>query len=304
MRKSVFMFIFLFLFNTTAVAEVRPVRKALSDGVKVVATLPWIGSIINDIGKEKVEVTVLVKSNQDPHQIEAKPGMILQTRKADILAYNGLDLEIGYLPVLIESSRNPKIQAGKPGNLDCSQYVTPIEKSLSADRSMGDVHPFGNPHYHLSPKNILKAAEGISERLSAIDPANADFYRANLVSFREKLKEKQKLWSIKQLKGKRVVAYHKMFEYLAAEFGFEIIGYLEPKPGIPPSAGHIEKLIGIMQKAKPEAILTTAYYGRKEAQFISQKTGVSVITVPHDVGAAEKAKDWFTLMDHVLATLE
>jgi zinc/manganese transport system substrate-binding protein len=221
-----------------------------------------------------------------------------------MLVYNGLDLEIGYLPVLIESSKNPKIQHGMPGNLDCSQYITPIEKSLSADRSMGDVHPLGNPHYHFSPKNILKAAEGISERLSSIDPAHADSYRANLISFRERLKEKQKQWNNKQLKGKKVVAYHKMFEYLAAEFGFEIIGYVEPKPGIPPSAGHIEKLIGIMQRAKPDAIMTTVYYGKKEPQFISQKTGVKIITVPHDVGATEKAKDWFTLIDHVLSTLE
>jgi zinc/manganese transport system substrate-binding protein len=272
--------------------------------LNVVATLPWIGSLVTDIGKDKVKVTTLVKTNQDPHYVEAKPSLIVEARRADILFFNGLDLEVGYLPILIESSRNPKIQPGTPGYFDCSQFVTPIERATQVDRSMGDVHPLGNPHYHLSPKNIFRVAEGISGGLARVDPANKDFYRANFSSFAEKFQEKQKQWSDRNLRGKKFLPYHKFFEYLAAEFGFEIIDYIEPKPGIPPSAGHVEKLIELMKKTKPDAILTTSYYGTKEVSFLSQKTVIKYKVVSHDVGATEKCKDWFSLIDQVLIALE
>src|SRR3990172_2818325 len=137
--------------------------------VNVVATLPFIGSIAKEIGKDKIDITTLIKPSQDPHFAEAKPSMILAARKADIIMYNGLDLEIGYLPRIIESSNNPKIQPGKTGNFGCSQFVAAIEKPVSVDRSIGDVHPLGNPHYLFSPKNILKVAEGISTVLSELD---------------------------------------------------------------------------------------------------------------------------------------
>ena len=153
MRKTAVLLIALLLFATPAFAK-----------VKVVATLPWIGSVANEIGKGQVEVTTLVKPNQDPHMVEARPSMILATRNADILMYNGLDLEIGYLPVLIESSRNPNIQPGKPGNFDCSHFVTVLEKPVSVDRSMGDVHPLGNPHYHYSPAGISFCGGGDGRR--------------------------------------------------------------------------------------------------------------------------------------------
>jgi zinc/manganese transport system substrate-binding protein len=272
--------------------------------VKVVATLQWIGSIANEIGKDKVEITALVKPNQDPHMIEAKPSMILAVRKADILLYNGLDLEIGYLPVLIESSRNPKIQPGRPGNFDCSHFAAVLEKPVSVDRSMGDVHPLGNPHYHYSVKDILKISEGMAKALSMLDPPNAGFYGANLADFREKVHKKQGRWGAIPLKGKRFIAYHKYFEYLAADYGFQIVGYVEPKPGIPPSAGTLERLIETVRQTKPDGILTTPYYGSREEDFLSQKTGIKVIVVPHDVGATSGTKDWFSLMDQVLSSLK
>ena len=283
----------IFLFATPAFAE-----------VKVVATLPWIGSIAKEIGKDKISLTTLIKPMQDPHFAEAKPSMILAARKADILMYNGLDLEIGYLPRIIESSNNPNIQPGKTGNLDCSQFITPIEKPSSVDRSMGDVHPLGNPHYHFSPKNILKVAEGMANALSDIDAGNADFYRSNLQLFKNRLAEKQTQWSSRALKGKKYIAYHKLFEYLAQEYGFQILGYIEPKPGIPPSAGHIEEMIELIKKAKPDAVIATYVAGKKEAEALSLKTGVRSVVLPQDVGATETAKDWFSLMDEVLKGLE
>ena len=293
MKKILMTFLIIFTFSTPAFAK-----------VNIVATLPWIGSLASDIGQDKVAVKVLVKPRQDPHQIEAKPSMILAVRSADILIYNGLDLEIGYLPLLIESSRNPKIQPGQAGNLDCSQFIKVIEKHETVDRSMGDVHPLGNPHYHLSAQNILGVARGMAQALSNLDQEHASFYKTNLATFEAKLKEKRKQWARIPLKGERFVAYHRFFEYLALEYGFQIVGYVEEKPGIPPSAGYIEKLIEAMRRSKPDGIITTTYYGKDEINALSQKTGVKSIVIPHDVGSASGINDWFSLMDTVLKSLQ
>lgn len=272
--------------------------------VKVVATLPWIGSIAREIGGERVHVTVLVKPNQDPHHVEAKPSMILAASKADVIMYNGLDLEAGYLPRILLASRNRNIQPGQPGHLDCSRYVDPIERpQADIDRSMGDVHPLGNPHYHYSATNVRRVAEGIERTLSRADPANAGRYAANLAAFKEKVDQKQGRWAAIPLKGKRFVAYHKYFEYLAADYGFEIVGYVEPKPGIPPSAGHLERLIEAIRRTRPAGILTTPNYARREVDLLSRKTGVKAVAVPPDVGATDGAEDWFSFMDTVLASL-
>jgi zinc/manganese transport system substrate-binding protein len=271
--------------------------------LNVVATLPWIGSLAKEIGKDKITVTTLVKPNQDPHTVEAKPSMILAGRKADILMYNGLDLEIGYLPLILESAKNPKIVPGKPGNFDCSRFIQVIEKHAAVDRSMGDIHPLGNPHYHFSPSNILRIAEGMSNALADLDRANADFYRTNFKGFAVKFAEKQKKWQSANLKGKKYVAYHHYFEYLAEEYGLLITDYVEPKPGIPPSAAHIEKLIVDMKSNRPDGILVTPSYGLKEAEALSAKTGVKVIALPQDVGAVKGADDWFAFMDKVLTAL-
>jgi zinc/manganese transport system substrate-binding protein len=291
MKRYLLTFLMVLLLTTPALAK-----------VNVVATLPFIGSIAKEIGKDKLNVTTLVKPSQDPHFAEAKPSMILAARKADIIMYNGLDLEIGYLPRIIESSNNPKIQPGKIGNLDCSQFVSVIEKPVSVDRSMGDVHPLGNPHYLFSPKNILKVAEGISKVLSELDAGNAAFYKSNLHAFRERLIAKEKQWNSRPLNGKKFVAYHRLFEYLAREFGFQIIAYVEPKPGIPPSAGYLTELVELIKRSKPNAILATEANGKKESEALGLKTGTKVIVLPHDVGNPG-AQDWFGLMDTIINSL-
>ena len=272
--------------------------------LNVVATLPWIGSLAKEIGKEKITVTTLIKPYQDPHMVEAKPSMILAGRKADIIMYNGLDLEIGYLSLILESAKNPKIVPGKHGNCDCSRFVKAMEKLTAVDRSMGDVHPLGNPHYHYSPANILRVAEGMTNSLADLDRANADFYRANFKIFAERLKERQKKWSTISLKGKKFVAYHKLFEYLAGEFGFQLTGYVEAKPGIPPSAGHIQTLVESIKANKPNGVLTTSFYGKKESESIAAKTGVKLIILPGDVGGMKGTDDWFSFMDMVLSSLQ
>jgi zinc/manganese transport system substrate-binding protein len=273
-------------------------------GINVVATLPWIGSAAKEIGKDKVNVTVLAKPGQDAHVLEAKPSMILAARKADIIMYDGLDLEIGYLPLIIESSKNPKLMPGRLGNFDCSQFITVLEKPATVDRSMGDVHPLGNPHYHFSPMNVLRVAEGMARLMADADKSNAGFYEANYKTFADRVKDKEKLWHAAPLQGKKFVAYHKYFEYLAAEYGFQFIGYLEPKPGIPPSAAHIEGLMETMKKEKPTAILVTPAYGMKEAESLSAKTGVKVIVLPHDVGSMDGTGDLLSFWDKVITLLK
>jgi zinc/manganese transport system substrate-binding protein len=273
-------------------------------GLNVLATLPWIGSAAKEIGKDKINVTVLAKPGQDAHFLEAKPSMILAARKADIIMYDGLDLEIGYLPLVIESSKNPKLMPGQPGNFDCSQFISVLEKQTTVDRSMGDVHPLGNPHYHFSPSRVLRVAEGIARLLADADKSNAGYYEANYKAFAQRLREKEKQWHAVPLQEQKFIAYHKYFEYLAAEYGFKIIGYIEPKPGIPPSAAHIEGLIETMKKEKPAAILVTPANGMQEAESLSAKTGVKVIVLPHDVGSLPGTDDLISYWDKVISLLK
>jgi zinc/manganese transport system substrate-binding protein len=169
---------------------------------------------------------------------------------------------------------------------------------------MGDVHPLGNPHYHFSPSRVLRVAEGITRLLADADNGNAGYYKANYKAFAARLNEKQKEWNAVPFKGRKYVAYHKYFEYLAAEYGFQFIGYLEPKPGIPPSAGHIEALIETMKKEKPTAILVTPVSGLQEAESLSAKTGVKVLVLPHDVGSMDGTGDLISFWDKIITSLK
>jgi len=293
MRKMLFALILSLIAATPAFA-----------GLNVVATLPWIGSLAKEIGGERITVTTLIKPNQDPHYAEAKPSMIIASRKADILMYNGVDMEIGYLPLILQSARNPKIIPGKPGNFDCSGFVRVIDRQAAVDRSMGDVHPLGNPHYHFSTANILRVAEGMAKSMASLDSANTDTYHANFRSFAARFNEHHKKWKGVNLKGKKFIAYHKLFGYLEREYGFRIVDYIEPKPGIPPSAAHIEQLIGMMKQSKPDGILVTPAHGLAEAKSLAARTGVKVIILPQDVGSMKGTDDWFVFMDTVLTAMK
>jgi zinc/manganese transport system substrate-binding protein len=257
--------------------------------VNVAATLPWIGSLAGEIGGEKVRVVTLVNGGQG----ESKPSMILKVRRADLLIYNGLDLEGHYLPLVIESSRNPKVQPGASGNLDCSRFVEVLFQSE------------GHPHfYHLSLRNIRRVAQGIAEGLSRVDPRNASAYWANLAAFQEKLRHREKQWLNLALKGKRVLAYHNGLEYLAEEFGFEIVGYIEPGPGVVPTDGHMDWVVEVIKRTKPFALLATNESGEEEVQVLSRKTGMKAVVIPVDIWATQECRDWCSLIDQVLAGLD
>lgn len=295
----------MFLAATFAVLALNPSLSFAK--VRVVATLPWIASVTEAIGGDRVEATALVKGNQDPHTIEAKPSMILAVRQADILVYNGAELEVAFLPVLLESSRNPGIQYGKTGNLDLSQFAKLIERpSGPIDRSMGDVHPSGNPHYHLSADNVLKAANGICERLSTVDGGNADFYKSRLEAFDKSLREKMKGWDERMapLKGKKVILYHRDMNYLMEKYGIGVVGYIEPKPGIPPTPRHLQSLIETGKREGVSAVLVNTYFERRSPSFVAEKIGVKMLALPIDVLGVPEAPDYMSLIDYVTSAMK
>lgn len=271
--------------------------------IKVVATYPWIGELVKEIGKDRVSLYVIAKGSEDPHFVVPKPSHIAKLRNADLLAIQGASLEIGFLPPLLQQSNNPKIQSGREGFLDLSQFVRIIEKPLSVSRAMGDVHPEGNPHYQLDPHNIPLLATALKDKLCELDSKNCPYYAENLNNFLKRWNSKLKLWdeSFQKLKGAKVVEYHKLYDYLIDRYGLVLLGTLEPLPGIPPTANHIENLLKNSQGLR--FILQDVYHERRTAEYVSRKTGAKLVILPHDVWALPEVRDLFSLFDEILRRL-
>ena len=271
--------------------------------LRVVATYPWIGELVKEIGKEKVSVYVIAKGTEDPHFVVPKPSHIAKLRDADLLIIQGASIEIGFLPPLLTQSNNPKVQPGREGFLDLSQFVELIEKPQSVSRAMGDVHPEGNPHYQLDPHNIPKLARAVKEKLCSMDKNNCPYYETNLKDFLRRWEERLKVWDkgFEKLRGTKVIQYHKLYDYLLRRYGIELVGTLEPLPGIPPTAKHIEELIRKSQGVK--FVLQDVYHEKRTAQFVAQRIGAKVVILPHDVGAVPEAKDLFSLFEEILKRL-
>ena len=274
--------------------------------VRVIATAGWIKDLVQQIGKDRVTVTLIADPRDDPHQILPLPSFIAATRNADAVVYNGLFLEGAYLPKVVESSRNRKVRPGALGDIDCSQFVPRIlEKAGTIGFVAGDEHPYGNPHYHLNPENIPPVVEGVAERLGKIDSSNRDFYRRNAEEYNTGLTAKIKIWKnlAQPLKNQKMLEYHRMFEYLADFTGLEIIGVLEPASGIPPSLQHISKIIELAKKEKPLVLITTCYFEDQSVKKVSQMSGTPYLKVPHDVGALPELKTYIELMDYIMENL-
>jgi zinc/manganese transport system substrate-binding protein len=271
--------------------------------LKVVATYPWIGELVKEVGKDRVSLYVIAKGTEDPHFVVPKPSHIAKMRDADLLIVQGASLEAGFLPPLLQQSNNPKIQPGRQGYLDLSEFVELIEKPVNISRAMGDVHPEGNPHYQLDPHNIPPLARAIAERLCQLDNPNCAYYRGNLEDFLKRWNTKLTEWDreFAKLKGIKVIQYHKLYDYLLRRYGMVLVGTLEPLPGIPPTGKHIEGLISQAQGVK--LILQDVYHEKRTAQFVSQRLNAKVVILPHDVGAVPEAKDLFSLLDEILRRL-
>jgi zinc/manganese transport system substrate-binding protein len=231
---------------------------------------------------------------------------MLVLNRADLLLHVGLELEIGWLPPLVLGSRNPKIQPGELGNLDCSRAIPVLDiPTTKVDRSMGDIHPQGNPHYWLPPGNAKIIAREIAQRLGQLDPESRADYEKNLAAFNAHVDAKLKEWApmVARMKGVKVATYHKSWTYVSQWLGLEEIGYVEPKPGIPPDPQHLARLIAVMKQDRAQLLLVEDFYNKSVASLVAQKAGAKMLDLPTDVGATPQVKDWFTLVETVLKAL-
>jgi zinc/manganese transport system substrate-binding protein len=276
--------------------------------LKVAATIETLADLTRQVGGDRADVTSLSHGYQDPHFVQAKPSLVLTLNRADALVYVGLDLEVGWLPPLVRESRNARIQQGQAGNIDCSTAinVTDIPR-MPADqmRAMGDIHPLGNPHYWIPPQNARAIARLLARRLTQLDAGGAATYTANLATFEKGLDAKEKEWAARAapLRGVKVVTHHKSWTYVAAWLGLVEVGYIEPKPGTPPSADHTARLIEAMHAAGVRLVIHEDFYPSSMASFVAEKGGGRVVAAPSDVGARPNIKTYFDLGDAVIGDL-
>jgi zinc/manganese transport system substrate-binding protein len=312
-------------------------------GLRVLTTHKVLKSIAEEIGKQHVTVTSLATGKEDPHAIQAKPSYMVSARNADLFIKIGMELEIGYEQLVIDGCRNSKIRFGEPGYLDASLNVLRLEvPTVKVDRSMGDVHPLGNPHYWLDPYNARIIADEIAQRLALLDPSNEADYKANCADFKGRIDKAMfgaqlvdklggdHLWSLelagkldaylkesnlenivggwyleaKPLRGLKVIEYHRSWVYFADRFGLDLVAELEPKPGIPPSPSHLISVVQTAQQQGAKIILMEPYYTRKAAEFVAAKTGANVVEVTNSVDGEPGVHDYFSLIDNIIQKIK
>ena len=305
--------------------------------LNVVATVPDLGALVRVVGGDAVSVTVLAKPTEDPHFVEARPSFVKALSEADLVAVVGLDLEVGYLPVLLANSRNARVQPGAPGYADGSSVITPIETpSGPVDRSMGDVHPFGNPHYLLDPMNGLRVARMLKDKLAAARPEARDAFEQRTADFAKRLGARlvgetlagkydvEKLvaldergalddflakqgdaaalggWlgTLRRFRGAKVVDDHNLWAYFAHRYGIDVLGHMEPKPGIPPTTHHLELIIGLMKEQHVHVVLSSAFYDPRHARFVADNTGAEVVPMANQAGSRPGTDDYLDWMDY------
>jgi zinc/manganese transport system substrate-binding protein len=275
---------------------------ALAQGkLNVITTTEDLAAIAREIGGDHATVEALARGYQDPHFVEAKPSFILKLQKADVLVLVGRELEIGWLPPLIQQSRNSKIQQGAAGYLDASLQASILEiPTGQVTRAMGDVHPLGNPHYWMDPENGKRIAKEIADKFSEIRSNDRAFFQQKLTDFTARLDAAEKRWQAEMApyKGTKVVTYHRSFPNFAERFGLDIIGYVEPKPGIPPSPQHTLDLINEMKRQNVKIMLIEPYFDLKTPNAIGRDTGAQVLVMPPSVGGVKEITDYFNLFDY------
>jgi ABC-type Zn uptake system ZnuABC Zn-binding protein ZnuA len=274
--------------------------------LRVVTTTEDLASIAREVGGDRIGVEALARGNQNPHFVEPKPSFLARLNRADLLIVVGRELEQSWLPPLITQSRNRRIQLGSPGYLDASLTVRILEIPTGpVTRAMGDVHASGNPHYWLDPGNGLLIARAIEERLGQLAPADRPLFKQRADDFERRLREAQARWDalIGPFKGTEIVTYHRSWPNFAERFGLTVIGYVEPKPGIPPPASHIVSLIAEMKRERIRVILVEPYFDLRTPEAIARDTGARVLVMPPSVGGVPEASDYIKLFDYNLALL-
>jgi zinc/manganese transport system substrate-binding protein len=274
--------------------------------VRVVTTTSDLASIAKEVGRDKVDVESLGRGNQDPHFVDPKPSFMVKLQKADLLVVVGLDLEIGYIPPLIDGSRNPRIKKGAPGYVDASAGCEIMEiPNVRVERSMGDIHIYGNPHYWIDPVNGKIIAKNIALGLSRVDSANADFYMLNAKDFAKKLDVKLNEWKkkLEPYKGDVIVTFHDNWLNFSRRFGLTIAEHVQPKPGIPPSPSHTLSVINTIKQKGIKVIIVDPFYDIKAPDAIAEKTGAKVLVLPSSVGGVKGVDSYIDLFDYIVNQL-
>ena len=287
-------------------AAVRPEGARAAGKINVVASTTDLAALAAEVGGDRVTVTSIARGYQDPHYVEAKPSFLLQLKRADLLVLVGLQLEVGWLPPLVTQCGNPKIQPGAPGYFDASQFAQILEiPTAQVTRAMGDVHPLGNPHYWLDPQNGVRIAQGIAQKLSQMSPGDASYFAERAKSFQQRITDAEKRWDeqMKPYRGRKIVTYHRSWPNFVERFGLDVVDYVEPRPGIPPSPGHIFQLIGLMKRNNVKVILVEPYFDLKTPNSVARETGAQVVVLLPSVGGEKEVTDYFKLFDYDVGLL-
>jgi zinc/manganese transport system substrate-binding protein len=294
------------LVGSLALAAACLAATPLSAALNVVATTEDLASLVREVGGDKVKVDAIARGYQDPHFVEAKPSFILKLNAARLLVAVGRELELGWLPPLIQQSRNPRIQPGADGYLDASLTARILEiPSGQITRAMGDVHPAGNPHYWLDPGNGRHIAKAIQAKLARTSPADADFFAQRYADFDRRLAEAEKRWDamMAPYNGLKVVTYHRSWPNFCERFGLQVIGYVEPRPGIPPSPSHTLALIQEIRRQGVKILIVEPYFDLRTPNSIGRETGAKVVVLPPSVGGEKEITDYIKLFDYDLDLL-
>ena len=283
-----------------------PVPAAAASKLRIIATTEDLAALAREVGGDRVQVDVIARGYQDPHFVDPKPSFILKLSRADLLIFVGLQLEVGWLPPLITQSRNRRVQVGAPGYMDVSQYnqILDIPTGIIT-RAMGDVHPLGNPHYWLDPENGRRSARAIQTRLAHLRPEDAAYFQQRFEDFSRRLAEAEKRWDqqMAPYRGTQVVSYHRSWPNFIKRFGLVVVGYVEPKPSIPPTPQHTLALINQMRRDNIKLILVEPYFDLKTPQSIARATGAEVLVLLPSVGGEKEVTDYFKLFDYDIRLL-
>jgi zinc/manganese transport system substrate-binding protein len=273
--------------------------------LKVLATTPDWGALATELGGERVDVYTATSALQDVHRVEAKPSLIARARRADLLIATGAELEIGWLPILVQESGNSRIHPGSPAYFEAAAQLSLLDVPAKVDRSLGDIHPQGNPHVQLDPRNIAVVARALTERLSMLDPSGSAYYAQRGRDFGQRWEQAIRRWEVKAagLRGMPVVVIHRDQVYLCHWLGLREVAAIEPKPGVPPGAGYLAELASKLSAAPPRMILRNAYNESKSADWLSERIHAPVVLLPFSVGGTPEAKDLMGLFDDTISRL-
>lgn len=271
----------------------------------VFACTPEWGALAHELGGERAEVAVATTAQQDPHRIEARPSLIARARRADLVVCTGAELEVGWLPQVLAQSGNARVQPGRSGYFEAASAAKLIEVPERLDRAMGDVHAAGNPHLHLDPQNVARVAAALAARMGELAPANASYYAERERGFQRRWREAVARWEkdAAPLEGVPLVVYHRDLSYLVAWLGLRVVGSLEPRPGIPPSAAHVAKLLDTLKQTPARAVVRAAYNDPRAAEWLAREARIPAVVLPYTVGGTDGAKDLFGLYEDTIARL-